>query len=133
MENTSMQVFTFDAGHYCSIKGDTQAEKVQLYNMLTSGGDRLGDHINETIEVCDLFISFVEITDKTSGEVIELPRIVLIDTDGKQYVAISKGIYRAVSNIVQIFGRPTWEPALRVKVRQKLSKNNNQFLSLDLE
>ncbi len=117
---------------FCSIPMDTPAEKAAVYNMISNPTNRLSSLINTTIMVKDVFFEPATFTDSETGEVSTGSRIVLIDDLGNSYACASKGVYNSLRRLVAMFGLPTWEPALPVKVRQIEQKNLITFvLELD--
>lgn len=116
---------------YCSMVADTPEEKVTLFNAMNNPDDRIADHINETIAVKDLFCEVVQCVNQETGEVSVCPRIVLIDDKGKSYASVSLGIYSAMKKLMSIYGQPTWDKPIKVKVMQ-ISKGTRKMLSLKL-
>lgn len=117
---------------YCSLKAGTMREKAMLYNAMANPTHRLGDYINVVINVRDVFVELIELTDDLTGETTVAPRIVLIDTGNETFQAVSKGIYNSLSRLIQTFGEPTWEGGLPVKVKQ-ISIGKNQLLTLEVD
>lgn len=116
---------------YCSMVADTPEEKVTLFNAMNNPDERIADHINETIAVKDLFCEVVQCANQETGEVSVCPRIVLIDDKGKSYASVSLGIYSAMKKLMSIYGQPTWDKPIKVKVMQ-ISKGTRKMLSLKL-
>lgn len=117
---------------YSSFVAETQEQKTALYNALMNPDERIGDHINTTIELKEVLIESIELTDDETGEVITAPRTVVIDSKGKSYEAVSIGVFSALKRIVNIFGEPsTWEKPIKVKVIQKTIKKN-KMLTLEI-
>ena len=117
---------------YCSLKAATMREKAMLYNAMANPTHRLGDYINVTIFVRDVYVELIELSDELTGEVTMAPRIVLIDTGNETFQAVSKGIYNSLSRLIQTFGEPTWEGGLPLKVKQ-VSLGKNQLLTLEAD
>lgn len=119
-----------ETGMYTSMDLSDDASKVVMYNAMNNPTSRLSEHVNEEILVKDVFIEQVTLTNSETGEVSNPYRIVLIDMDGNSYVAVSTGVYNSVRKLIMIFGSPTWENGLRVKVRQ-ITKGRNKITTLD--
>lgn len=117
---------------YCSMTAETKEDKIKLYNAVNNTEDTVAKHINEVIEIKDIYCEMTEITDKETGEITLLPRTVLIDSEGKGYNAVAKGVFNSVKQILALFGDPKgWTEPLKVKVRQKATaKGNTNYLEI---
>ena len=117
---------------YSSLKSGTIKEKAVLYNAMSNPEHKVGDYINQTIKIKDVYVEAIEMTDEDTGDVFTAPRIVLIDTEGSTYQAVSKGIFNALTRLIRTFGEPTWEDGLPCIVRQ-ISLGKNQMLTLEVD
>lgn len=117
---------------YCSLSSGTVKEKALLYNAMSNPAHKVADYINQTIIVRDVYVELIELTDEDTGEVQTAPRIVLIDTEGDTYQAVSKGIFNALTRLIRTFGEPTWEDGIPCLVRQ-ISLGKNQMLTLEVD
>lgn len=116
---------------YVSFKANTEEEKDLLFNAMNQPDEKLADHINEVIEVKDVFVEVIELTSEQTGEIQKCPRIVLIDKDGVSYQCVSIGIYNTLCKLFQVYGDArTWTKAMPLKVKQ-LSKGEKKFLTLE--
>ena len=116
---------------YCSLKANTIEEKKKLYNAQNSPDGKLADMINMEIDVKDVYVEIVKLTDQNTGEEINAPRIVLIDKDGKSYQCVSVGIFKCLAKIFNLFGTPdTWKTHLTLKVKQ-VKTNKGSALTLE--
>lgn len=117
---------------YCSMIAETVEEKAKLYNATNSTEYRIKDHINEVLEVKDVFVEVVKCTNQETGEVSTCPRTVLIDVNGNGYQAVSLGIFSALKKLFNIFGEPRdWEAPLKLKIRQ-ISHGTRNILTFDI-
>ena len=116
---------------YCSLSANTVREKALLYNAMANPQKRLADCINLTLNIRDIFVELIELSDELTGEVTMAPRIVLIDTDNVSYQAVSKGIYNSLARLIKTFGDPTWEGGLPLVVKQ-IQAGKNQILTLEV-
>lgn len=112
---------------YSSMKPTTQEGKINLYNAMNAPAVRVSECINTTIMVQDVFVEVVNLIDQQSGELVPCPRIVLIDTEGVGYVAVSQGVFNALKKLIAIFGQPTWKNGLALKVKQIDLKGKRLF------
>ena len=108
----------------------TIEEKKEFYNAIASPDEKLSDFINKTIVITNVFVSPVEMTDQNTGETVILPRIVIIDASGVSYGCISKGIYTAINNIIEIFGEPSPATPITVEIKQMNGRNGYSFLTM---
>lgn len=103
-----------------------------VYNAINNPTYRVGDMINQTIDMVMVHITPIDVSDSETGEIITLPKTVIIDTQGESYSCVSKGIYNALNNIIDIFGEPTPENVISVKVVQKTGGKYNKYLTLEI-
>ena len=108
----------------------TIEEKKEFYNAIASPDEKLSDFINKTIVITNVFVSPVEMTDQNTGEMVILPRIVIIDATGVSYGCVSKGIYTAINNIIEIFGEPSPATPITVGIKQMNGRNGYSFLTM---
>lgn len=113
---------------YCSMQVTDEKSASMLFKAMNQPDDSLGDHINETIDVTNIFIQPVPMANNETGEMNVVPRIVLFDVEGKTYVTVSRGIYNALKNMCAIVGTPeTWKAPITIKVGQRQIKERRMF------
>ena len=117
---------------FCSFKANTTDEKAKLFEIMNNPEKRLADCINMTIYVKDLYCEVVNCTNTETGEVTQQPRIVVIDKDNIGYQCVSIGIFSAFKKLISIFGEPTWNEPIPLKVKQ-ITKNTRKMLTLDYD
>lgn len=112
----------------CSIQPDGNRETAaKIYAAMNNPEFRLADYINKKIKVTDFLIEITEIANEETGELSQVPRVVLIAEDGKSYQATSYGIANSVRNLVQAVGAAPWKPALEVEVKQRPTKRGSML------
>lgn len=117
---------------YCSMQVTDEKSASMLFKAMNQPDDSLGDHINETIDVTNIFIQPVAMPNQETGEMNVVPRIVLFDVEGKTYVTVSRGIYNALKNMCTIVGTPeTWKAPVTIKVGQRQIKER-RMLTFDV-
>lgn len=116
--NFSIQLTDTKNDMFTSLKADTMEEKAMLFKAMNNPDFRLGDMINKTIEVCDVFCETVTCVNKQTGEPQKAPRIVLIDKNGKSYQAVSLGVFSALKKIIAVFGAPHWDTPIKLQINQ---------------
>ena len=117
---------------YCSLNVNTQKEKEHLFNIISSPTDRIANIINEIIELKDLYVETVELTNEETGEISFAPRTILIDKNGKSFECVSIGIFSALKKLFQIFGEPCiWEKPIKIKIKQ-IQKGTKSILTFSI-
>lgn len=123
---------------YISFTADSYESRVALYNAINTPRHRVKEYINTPINLRDVIVMRVEIreNEEQSGGESELRyrsayRVILIDTDGESYHAISSGIYQSVKTLQAVFGTLHFDEGIKVVVRQK-TENNRNLLMLEL-
>lgn len=119
-------------GNYCSLKVETKADKVALYNMINNPDKRLSDMINMTINAKHIIAEIVELTQEETGELVKCPRVIIIDDKGVSYQCVSVGIMSGLKRIVAMFGEPSqWDEPIAIKVKS-ITKGKKSLLTLEL-
>lgn len=142
MENTNIAVFNDDGMNliadlttpstsaFCSLIPQTEDEEKILYNATMSPAKRVGDCINECINLRHVFCEIITVTNEETGEVSRVPRTVLIDDNGVGYQCVSTGIFNAIKKLFAVKGMPdAWVKPVTVKVQQ-ITKGKRQILTL---
>ena len=125
--NINSEIGTF----YTSFRGESAAEKAQLFKIMNTPKYKVSDCINKTILLKDLYVEMVSCKNEQTGEVSVAPRIVLIDKDNEGYQCVSTGILSALKKLMQIYGEPTWDEPLPIKIIQ-LKKGARSILTFEL-
>lgn len=117
---------------FCSMIPKNENEEVVLFNAMNNPEKRLGDCINMTINVKHVFCEVVTCVNRETGETNMCPRIVLIDTDGVGYQAVSLGVFSALKKVFAIKGNPTnWKKPVKLQVVQ-LTKGDRKILTFNM-
>lgn len=116
---------------YCSFEADTDEKKALLFNAMTNPTHRVSDAVNTVIRVRDVYVETVDVTDRNTGELRQLNRTVLIDTDGESWQTSSVGVFSALAKLFRVLGAPTWESGVPLKVIQ-INRGENRLLSLEM-
>lgn len=112
---------------FCSMVAvDTKAKKT-LFNA-TSNPQKISAMIGKRIDLLHFYVEIIQVVSEQTGEIVNVPRVVLIDAKGNGYQGVSIGLYNALKRIVSMFGMPeTWESPLTVEVQQIELKNGRTF------
>lgn len=117
---------------FCSMIPKNEDEEIVLFNAMNNPEKRIGDCINMTINVKHVFCEVVTCVNRETGETNMCPRIVLIDTDGVGYQAVSLGVFSALKKIFAIKGSPTtWKKPVKLQVVQ-ITKGDRKILTFNM-
>lgn len=130
--NIAQELSTDQTSTFCSIQGGTLEAKAAVFNASNNPDHKVGDYINKVIKVKDVLAEQIELADEETGEVQSAVRVVLIDTDGKSYQAVSMGIFNALKKAIAIFGAPTWDEGLPCLIKQ-VSVGKGSMLTFDVK
>lgn len=125
--NVAQELSAEATSTFCSVQGGDRKTKALIYNAMNNPKHKVGDFINKTIDVKDVFVELIEQTSEETGETVQVPRVVLIDDKGEAYQAVSVGIFNAVKNAIQVFGQPTWDEPLKCMIKQIAVKNGSML------
>ena len=123
-----------DNQFYCSIPDDgTRKSKIDIYNAISNAEYKLDDFINKELKIRDVVVHPVEIVDEKTGEVSNMLRTILIDTQGKGYAAVSYGVLSSLQRMFYIVGKPSWkDEPLTILVKKETTRNGNKVTTLTL-
>lgn len=121
-----------NSGIYFSLNAEDEESKKILFRAMQAADKAVGDCINQTIDLKDVYISKTDIVDKETGEVGQGYYIVLISADGTSYGCVSKGIYNSLKHLMAVYGAPTWNVPLKVVIKQRTIKDGHKLTYLDL-
>lgn len=120
------------SNQYCSINPVDAKAKAALFNAMNNPDKRLSDMINKSINIRDLYMEMVQCAGD-GGEIMNLPRIVLIDDKGVSYQCVSTGIFGCMKKLVAMYGEPSWQEPIKVCVLQKKTRRGYNVLTLGVE
>lgn len=120
----------------CTLDLTNEDHQVQLYNVLTGDADALlNDMVDQEIIMTGAYMDKhpSPILNDETGEVVGTTskyRIIIFDDEGKTYATGSYGIYNALVMIFEIFGEPSEDHPIKVKVSKKATANGHSTLTL---
>lgn len=118
---------------YCSVKAETRADKIKLFNALKECDFKLNDVVGSKINIKDVFYQEYTKEDKETGEIRTGHRTIIFGDDGKTYVTASNYLYNTLRQIISVFGTPAeWGEPLTVEVVKQSMKDGKSSLSLKL-
>ena len=118
---------TSPAKVYCSVSASNPANKAIVYNAINNPTVKISDHVGKDIYIKDIYCEEIEVPDKDTGEIRNLTKTVLIDPDGNSFFSVAAGVFRAVKNLIAIFGYPTYETPVHVRVTNVRLKKGSTF------
>ena len=112
---------------FCTMQAVDKKAKATLFNA-TGNPEKVTSMIGKTIDLLHFYVEVIQVVSEQTGELCNVPRVVLIDKSGKGYQAVSIGMYNAIKRIVSMYGLPeTWDEPLTVEVQQIETKNGRTF------
>jgi len=116
---------------YSTIIGDTPEARIAILEAVTNA-EPIADHLDEIIQLKDVVVQATEIGQEDGSERDAL-RIILIDSEGKSYAAVSDGLFKAMQNMFAILGNPnTWTEPLPVKVVEVRGRRGFKFFTIKI-
>ncbi len=125
--NTEALMVASPAKVYCSVSDSTPASKAIVYNAINNPTVKISDHVGKDIYIKDIYAEEITVRDNETGELRNLTKTVLIDPDGNSFFSVAAGVFRAVKNLISIFGNPTYETPVHVKVVNVRLKKGSTF------
>ena len=116
---------------YCSKMVEKEEDKKDLFNALETCDALLNDCVGEEINIKDVYCEEREVIDE-NGEVKKKYRTILFDVSGQTYATGSYGIFNIMRKLFTIYGTPTWENGVKVKVAKRPIGNGKSTLTLTL-
>lgn len=120
---------------YCSIPDDGKREnKVAIYNAINTEGERLIDHIGETLDIVDIAAHTIQVANEQTGEISEVLRTILIASDGTTYSCVSSGVMESLKKIFAIVGVPSWaNDPVHIIPKEIRTRGGRRVLTLELK
>lgn len=128
---------------FCTMNLEEKENMVTLYNSLQECDVKIADVKGQEIEVVDVFVEKKEVPqrdektdeiifDDETGEVKTKTRFrtILFGSDGKTYVSAAYGVYNSLRQILPIFGNPSKDNPITVKVGTRKLRSGKESLVL---
>lgn len=117
---------------YSSLIPKDKKEETILFNAINNPDYKISDFINTEIVVQNVICEMVQCTNKETGELQSVPRIILITPNNETYQAVSVGIYNSMKKVFAIKGLPeTWEEPIKIKIQQ-VTRGERKMLTFTL-
>lgn len=115
---------------YTSITGDSQESRLANFSAI-SNSTPIADHLGETIALRHVVIQSVDMPEEKTGEIIAVPRVILVDDSGNAFHAISSGLMTSIRNLFAFVGTPdTWSAPIPVKVTEARGRSGHRYYTL---
>lgn len=112
---------------FCSMTAVDNQAKVTLFNAC-SNPVKVSDFIGKQIKLMHFYVEVIQTVSEQTGELVSVPRVVLIDDHGKGYQAVSVGMYNSIKRVVAMFGMPDeWDAPHTVEIQQVNTKSGRTF------
>lgn len=116
-----------------SFTGSDRATQISVLSAMSSATP-LDDVLGKEFKLANFVVQGIEMPDEETGELREVPRLILVDDSGKAYHAISQGVFSSLKNITAIMGMPgAVEGMWPVKVKAKREKTRKGYQVFTLE
>ena len=133
MEKNELTLFNGNGNRtYCSKVVQKEEDKKELFNALETCDALLNDCVGQEINIKDVYCEEREVTDEETGELKKKYRTILFDVSGQTYATGSYGIFNIMKKLFAIYGMPTWENGVKVKVAKRPIGNGKSTLTLTL-
>ena len=115
-----IQGFTSAADDFFStLPMRTPKERMAVLKKITSA-TKVDDAVGTTINLANVIIQSVDLTNETTGEIEGALRITLLDEDDNAFVATSKGIANQLKVLLQVMGDPAeWTEPVPITFAQE--------------
>lgn len=118
---------------FSSYRGESRDDKMNVLRAMTNS-TALDTMIGKTVALANFVVQSIEMPDQNTGEMQTVPRIIIVDSEGKSYHAISQGIWSALKNICGILGMPaTWSAPVDVTVAQEKTNSGYRVFTLKIK
>lgn len=116
---------------------EDRATSAKIFNAMNNPGHRISGCINQTLSIVDYLVEVMEMPEKDkegnlTGNINDVPRVVLVDDKGEAYQAVSVGTYNALKNCILVCGDAPWNPPVKLKVKQVPVGQGNSMLTFDM-
>lgn len=132
-KKNELSLFTgVKAQTFCSKVVEKEEEKKELFNALETCDALLNDCVGQEITIKDIYCEEKEVIDEETGELKKKYRTILFDINGQTYATGSYGIFNVIKKLISIYGLPTWQDGIKVKVAKRPIGNGKSSLTLTL-
>ena len=107
-----------------------------LFNLKGGDNANLSTMVDKVVEVEHVVLYpgvFLEV-DETSGELLQEPgeKAFIVTPAGVVYYTFSLGLLSSIHTLLETFGPPPYKPGLKIKLKNKKTRDGNQTYVFDL-
>lgn len=107
---------------------DAEPARAEMFNALQTPTGGVGDLVNTTFTLKGLVCHSVKITNEETGEVNDLPRMILF-TDKGSFGSVSLTLFSSIKNLLAVYGNLTQTKGIKVNLKQ-INKGSKRYYSL---
>lgn len=131
-----------DKQMFCTLDLTEKTNSIKLYNALQKCDVKINDIKDSIIEMVNVYIEVKDIPERDektdeiiydeNGDVVTKRhfRTIIFDKEGKTFVSAAYGVYNSLRQIIPIFGNPSSENIIKLKVGNKTTRNGKESLIL---
>lgn len=121
---------------YSSIPDDGSREsKIAIYNAMNNTVGSIRSLIgakNDTLRVSNIIAHMIQLLDEKTGEIVSVPRLVLVTPEGEGYHAVSNGMLSSMKKLIGLFGPAPWEPPVVIKPRRVPTRSGFETMVFEI-
>lgn len=106
-------------------------ERVEMFNAFSNPEKKMSDNVGDSFTIKNVAVTPVTTVSDT-GELLTLPRVVVITADGHSYTATSVGVYNSIKSLYSMFEDDFLNGTMKVKIKQKTTRNGFKTLILEI-
>lgn len=111
--------------YWSSLDRTKEADKKLLTKAILNPDHEIGPEGIPLVNVVHVYADVATKIDAATGEAKELPRVVLIDDQGKTYQTFSEWLTRDLGKLFAVVGPPPYSPPKPFMVKSQRTKNGN--------
>lgn len=108
--------------YWCSFPIATIQDKAKLQKALVTQDVKIDEVAGMSWQTVDLVAQRIQLMSEEDGELKDATRLVLIDDKGKMVSTVSEGAVTSMRAIIATFGRPPWQPPLKLVFDRKKTR-----------
>lgn len=119
-------------GFYNSLPAGTFAERIAVSKALGSAKSIADNILARPVNLQHVIIQLAEMQNEQTKQMQTVPRVVLITEDGDAFYGFGGPLYRDVTNLLGMAGRPdSWDEPIVVQVNRE-GQGTRKYFTLDI-
>lgn len=117
---------------FSTLEGDDFATKLTVANAVSSAA-AVSDNLGRVFKLENFIIQPIDMADEGTGNIVTVPRIILLGSEGEAFYAISQSILSSLQTLCAVMkGMPaTWSEPVPVKVVEVKTRKGFKAFSLE--